>query len=1473
MQTSKNDAMMVLQPFPKHNSYCCQVYLFPKLKVKAEEEFFSVHVLLAKLSQKEMAAAPKFSLKEIELVTNNFDDANLIGEGFLGKIYEGQIILSGELIDVAVRRLDCSFCLQEVAFDKEISILSRFKHENMVSIVGFCYENNEMLILNKRVARGSLSRHLSDPRLTWMRRLQISIGAVRALSYLHNDVGQNFSVIHHNINSNSILLDENWEAKISDFEYSMTIPAGDLDLAYEKLGIGTYRSDVFSIGNVLFELLCGREAFISKNNNSFQASLAVFHYENRTLYKFVHSDLFSQMDLLSFNIFSETAYYCLIDQRAPPTMNQVLKRLEKSLEVQQMHENNEDSTVAVERVLPDHLKLKLKSLEHMRIHLADILLATMNFSKGCIVSVGGYGSVHTAELDHVDKEYCCAMEGENELEVPKKRSTVAIKRIINTEDEIAEQGFYAEIEMLTSRKHSNIITLLGFCDEGGAMILIYEYASNGSLNGYLQNTSNIHNDSWVQRVKICLDVAKGLCCLHTAKGDQQEIVHRDIKSANILLDENFEAKIGDFGLSIFLLANEEDYTLYSRKTPGTPVYKDPQYSKDAKLKKESDVYSFGVVLFEVLCGTLAYHPKYTMMNNKGLALLARQHFDKGTIHEIVDPKIKEEITETIFTSVKGPNQESVDMFSKIAYKCLAEAQAERPTMEVVVKELEKALFFQEKRKDVFQVSLQDIKQATSNFSYENYIGSGKFSTAYRGEVSHANGHTTSIVVKRFIVGCEIYYELATELKILMEHKHENVIALLGYCVEGKERIIVYEHALNGSLDKYLNDVSLTWGKRLKICIDIASGLDFLHGGFVTREVVIHRDIKSRNILLDGTLSYVDPEYRRTRLLSKECDIYSFGIVLFEIMFRRLAYSKEFAKDDFLGPLIKHLYKEGKLDEMVFEGTNEQIAQQSLTIFRRIAIQCLHEKREERPTAREVVIQLKKALEIQEKGMDIVKISFKDIKYATNDFSDEKCIGRGCLGKVYKGQLPRANGQKIIAAKRFDGQYKLGDREFYQELEILFKFKHRNVIGLEGYCVEMGERIIVYEHASNGGLDNLLDDTSLTWMKRLEIGIDVACGLDFLHGGVLRQEAVLHMDIKSHNILLSWDWIAKVTGFGLSLISPINQEIDYVIKKPAGSLGYTDPAYKETRVLSKAADIYSFGVVLFEILRGRLAYSYSLIPFSKKCYEQNELDKLAFEGIKKQIAPQSLSTFASIAYHCLHDDPDQRPTANEVVLQLKEALEFQEDYEMWEPKLPSDYKEIIQQSRTPEICDTKKKKDLYDMLCEGILIQNGKLWFWLDSNNNRNEMISATLFTYTNQSSQKWRRLRKSRFQKVTHEEIDKSKEVMYDSSMMPSEMNGKKHHILSAKEVMYDSSMKTFNSKPSEHSRFREVIEVQSEQSLLSQWDLSNGEDRWFCPDGLSPAFSSNAARELIEPKLFATHGASISLDKMGAIKANVFWW
>lgn len=227
------------------------------------------------------------------------------------------------------------------------------------------------------------------------------------------------------------------------------------------------------------------------------------------------------------------------------------------------------------------------------------------------------------------------------------------------------------------------------------MILVYEYALNGSLVDYLQNRSNMTNDSWAQRMKICLHVAKGLSYLHTGEGSRHEIVHRDIKSANILLDENFDAKIGDFGLCKFLYSENEDHDKhYSRQIAGTKVYMDPQYAKEGKLKKESDVYCLGVVMSEILCGKLAYDTIYNSHNSKGLAPTARWHVENKTVQEIVDPRMKEGITEAILPSIKRLYQDSFDMFSNIAYKCLDETQDNRPTLECVIKELEEALPFQ-----------------------------------------------------------------------------------------------------------------------------------------------------------------------------------------------------------------------------------------------------------------------------------------------------------------------------------------------------------------------------------------------------------------------------------------------------------------------------------------------------------------------------------------------------------------------------------------------------------------------------------------------------------------------------------------------------------------------------------------------------------------------------------------------------------
>ncbi|KAI3677316.1 hypothetical protein L1987_86941 [Smallanthus sonchifolius] len=176
-----------------------------------------------------------------------------------------------------------------------------------------------------------------------------------------------------------------------------------------------------------------------------------------------------------------------------------------------------------------------------------------------------------------------------------------------------------------------------------------------------------------------------------------------------------------------------------------------------------------------------------------------------------------------------------------------------------------------------------------------------------------------------------------------------------------------------------------------------------------------------------------------------------------------------------------------------------------------------------------------------------------------------------------------------------------------------------------------------------------------------------------------------------------------------------------------------------------------------MLCGRLAWiegcedhSQSLGPSAVRHYnEKGNLDEMIFEGIKEQIAPKAWTEFQEILIKCLEDeDWDDRPDASDVVTKLKKALQFQEDYEIWEPKLPKDYGEIIRMSKHPKICNnTKIKKDLYDMLVKGILVQDGKVLFSLGSNGERNEMISARMFSYKN-TSYKWQSVPESRFRKA-----------------------------------------------------------------------------------------------------------------------------
>ncbi|KAJ0503092.1 putative protein kinase RLK-Pelle-CrRLK1L-1 family [Helianthus annuus] len=302
----------------------------------------------------------KLPLIDIQTATNHFADENIVGRDGFGYQYKGQLLLSsGQLIDILARRLDLRSWQGTKEFQTEIMTLSSLNHQNIVSIVGFCEEGKEKIIINKYEAKGSLDQYLTDPvTLTWTQRLQICLGIARALSYIHYDQGRTFSVIHRDIKSSKIVLDDKWEAKLSGFELSTMQPAakrhglvldepcgtpGYIDPAYATSSTVNHKSDVYSLGVVLFEVLTGREehSFSDDGDWSLSAKTAKSHYENGNLNDVIHPDLHKQMDQDSLKKFSEAAYCCLKDQRSQrPNIDQLVFALDQALKLQLAHEDS-----------------------------------------------------------------------------------------------------------------------------------------------------------------------------------------------------------------------------------------------------------------------------------------------------------------------------------------------------------------------------------------------------------------------------------------------------------------------------------------------------------------------------------------------------------------------------------------------------------------------------------------------------------------------------------------------------------------------------------------------------------------------------------------------------------------------------------------------------------------------------------------------------------------------------------------------------------------------------------------------------------------------------------------------------------------------------------------------------------------------------------------------------------------------------
>ncbi|KAI7724839.1 hypothetical protein M8C21_006953, partial [Ambrosia artemisiifolia] len=713
-------------------------------------------------------------------------------------------------------------------------------------------------------------------------------------------------------------------------------------------------------------------------------------------------------------------------------------------------------------------------------------------------------------------------------------------------------------------------------------------------------------------------------------------------------------------------------------------YADPEYAWTGHLRTDCDVWSYGVFLYVLITGK----PPISLnlpKNEQHLLEWVKPFLRHGKFKLIVDPRIKGQF----------PLQSAKEL-ATIAENCLLRNRNMRPKMNHVLNKLNELItdslletippfvpvVARERATDGWKVSHEQqssmivkVKRGESAPSQASTvvvdrelsptvigifssggsgwaknglrgvslfklnirgskIGEGGFGRVYKGVVKSLDDPDVDVhVAVKYGDGLlQGRKEWLTEIHILGEIKHPNLVKLLGYCEEkgesGTKLFLVYEYMPNGSLRDHLSSSSkepLPWTTRLKVAHDAACGLTYLHEDMKFQ--VILRDFKSSNILLDeewntklsdfgvarkgpegglthistnfaGTREYAAPEYLAVGHLTSKSDVWSYGVFLYELITGRRPLDRKRPQEEqkLLEWVIPYMDTE-KFRQIIdprLEGKYSLKAAQKLAY---VASLCLSKDPKSRP----------KMSDVLEKVSKLIRVTPQE-------------------------STPAPNGKK----------------EWLTEIDILGKVKHPNLVTLLGYCEEQGELgtklFLVYEYMPNRSLRDYLSSTSkepLPWTTRLKVAHDAACGLTYLHEDMNFQ--VILRDFKSSNILLDDQLNAKLSDFGVAR------------KGPEEGLTHISTDYLAVGHLTSKSDVWSYGVFLYELITGRRPLDRKRPQEEQKLLEwvtpYTDTEKFVqiidpkLEGKYSLKAVQKLSYIANL---CLSKDPKLRPKMSEVL---------------------------------------------------------------------------------------------------------------------------------------------------------------------------------------------------------------------------------
>lgn len=291
-------------------------------------------------------------------------------------------------------------------------------------------------------------------------------------------------------------------------------------------------------------------------------------------------------------------------------------------------------------------------------------------------------------------------------------------------------------------------------------------------------------------------------------------------------------------------------------------------------------------------------------------------------------------------------------------------------------------------------------------------------------------------------------------------------------------------------------------------------------------------------------------------------------------------------------------------------------------------------------------------------------SYNELKAATTGFKSSNKIGQGGFGSVFKGRLKDGS---VVAIKvlSIERESMRGEREFVSELTALSGARHENLVRLLGCCVDGASRYLVYDYMENNSISHTflgrdIDRSSFSWTQRRDISLGIARGLAYLHEEITPH--IVHRDIKARNILLDRNFVPKVADFGLARL--FRDDSSYISTRVAGTLGYLSPEYAISGHLTRKSDVYSYGVLLLEIVSGRSVVAFDmergeqfLVDKAWEMYNADELVQLVDPEIKGDFSEEEAVRFMKIGLLCVQEKSKLRPRMSSVIKMLKNEVKI------------------------------------------------------------------------------------------------------------------------------------------------------------------------------------------------------------------------